>query len=117
MSRRRVDANVISELRKSNCDPAAKARTDTQPPESLHLSRVTLAEIRFGIERVTDATFRGTLLAWLDDTVRPWFAERILDIDAVESNPVRNSGTRVTLGERVPHRGSRPETPIPAPPL
>ncbi|MDG4602000.1 MAG: hypothetical protein P9C48_07490 [Defluviicoccus sp.] len=81
MSRWRVEANVISELRKPKCNPTVKARTDAQPPESLHLSRVTIAEIRFGIERVTDATFRGTLLAWLDDTVRPWFAERILDID------------------------------------
>ncbi|MFZ1415824.1 MAG: hypothetical protein WAS73_14785 [Defluviicoccus sp.] len=38
-----------------------------------------IAEIRFGIERVADAALRGTLLAWLDDTLRPWFAERILE--------------------------------------
>ncbi|HRW61402.1 Twitching motility protein PilT [uncultured Defluviicoccus sp.] len=81
MRRWLLDTNVISELRKPRCDPAVKAWADAQAPDTLHLSRVTLAEIRFGIERVTDATFRGTLLAWLDDTLRPWFAGRILDID------------------------------------
>ena len=81
MKRWLLDTNVISELRKPKCDPAVKEWADAQPPETLYLSRVTLAEIRFGIERAMDATFRGTLLAWLDDTLRPWFAGRILDID------------------------------------
>ncbi|MFZ1415713.1 MAG: type II toxin-antitoxin system VapC family toxin [Defluviicoccus sp.] len=81
MSRWLLDANVVSELRKPKCDLAVKAWADAQSPETLCLSRVTIAEIRFGIERVADAAFRGTLQAWLDDTLRPWFAERILDID------------------------------------
>jgi predicted nucleic acid-binding protein len=46
-----------------------------------HLEPVAISEFRFGIERVADAAFRGTLQAWLDDTQRPWFAGRILDID------------------------------------
>lgn len=81
MRRWLLDTNVISELRKPRCDPAVKAWADTQTPKRLHLSRVTLAEIRFGLERVTDPAFRAELVAWLDDTLRPWFARRILDID------------------------------------
>ena len=81
MKRWLLDTNVISELRRPKCDPPVKEWADAQPPETLYLSRVTLAEIRFGIERVADAAFRGTLQAWLDDTLRPWFAKRILDID------------------------------------
>ena len=81
MSRWLLDTNVVSELRKPRCDPSVKAWADAQSPERLYLSRVTIAEIRFGIERVTDAAFRAELLAWLDDTLRLWFAERILDID------------------------------------
>lgn len=76
-----LDTNVLSELRKSSCEPAVKAWADAQPPEKLFLSRVTIAEIRFGIERVEDPVFRAELVAWLDDMLRPWFAERILDID------------------------------------
>jgi hypothetical protein len=76
-----LDTNVISELRKSRCDPAVKAWADAQTPEQLYLSRVTLAEIRFGIERVIEPAFRAELVGWLDSTLRPWFARRILDID------------------------------------
>lgn len=76
-----LDTNVLSELRKSNCAPAVKAWADTQAPGKLYLSRVTIAEIRFGMERVADPAFAAQLLAWLDDTLRPWFADRILDID------------------------------------
>jgi toxin FitB len=42
---------------------------------------MTVAEIQFGIERVTDPGFRGELEAWLRDGVRAWFGERILDVD------------------------------------
>lgn len=76
-----LDTNVISELRKPRCQPAVRAWADAQPPQSLHLSRVTVAEIRFGIERVADAAFRRQLSHWLGATLRPWFAGRILDID------------------------------------
>lgn len=79
MSRWLLDTNVIAELRRPDCNQAVKAWANAQSPQALFLCRVTIAEIRFGIERVTDATFRGTLLAWLDDTLRPWFAGRILD--------------------------------------
>lgn len=81
MRRWLLDTNVVSELRKPKCDLAVKAWADARSPETLYLSRVTIAEIRFGIERVTNAVFRAELLAWLDETLRPWFAERILDID------------------------------------
>jgi hypothetical protein len=42
---------------------------------------VTLAEIRFGIERVTDPVFHQELVQWLDGTLRPWFSNRILPVD------------------------------------
>ena len=76
-----IDTNVISELRKPKCDLAVKAWAEAQPPERLNLSRVTIAEIRFGIERIAHPAFHAELVAWLDDKLRPWFAERILDID------------------------------------
>lgn len=76
-----LDTNVISELRKANCDPAVRIWADAQAPQTLYLSRVTIAEIRSGTERVADPVFRAELVTWLDDTLWPWFAERILDID------------------------------------
>lgn len=77
-----LDTNVISELRKPNCNPNVKQWTDRQPPQSFYLSTVTLAEIRFGIEQLRDnAALKKELVEWLDGTLRPWFTERILPVD------------------------------------
>jgi len=77
-----VDTNVVSELRKGpRAHEAVRAWAEAVPPAACYLSRVTLAEIRFGIERVADPAFRAELEAWLRDGVRPWFGERILELD------------------------------------
>ena len=77
-----LDTNVISELRKSNCNPQVKAWVDNQPPTSMYLSRVTIAEIRYGIERLPIGDrLRGQLEAWLTEELRPWFSDRLLDVD------------------------------------
>jgi predicted nucleic acid-binding protein len=51
-----------------------------QPLDLLYVSAVTLAEIRFGIEFVKDASRRGELNAWLTNEVRPLFAQRVLEV-------------------------------------
>jgi predicted nucleic acid-binding protein len=72
----------VSELRKgTRTNVAVRAWAEAVPPSSCFLSRVTVAEIQFGIERVADPGFRGELEAWLRDGVRAWFGERILDVD------------------------------------
>lgn len=76
-----LDTNVISELRKQNCHPAVKIWSDRQVPQSFYLSTVTMAEIRFGIERVEDELFRQELIQWLEHTLRPWFGDRLLPVD------------------------------------
>lgn len=76
-----LDTNVISELRKPACNPQVKAWADGQPPESFFLSTVTLAGIRYGIEQQKNPAFRNALLTWLDQSLRPWFAGRILEVD------------------------------------
>ena len=81
MSRYLLDTNVVSELRKAHPDPNVKAWADGQPPHRLYLSAVTLAEIRYGIERRRDDGLRAELEDWLARQLRPWFAGRILAID------------------------------------
>ncbi len=77
-----LDTNIISELRKPNCHPNVKQWADSQLPQSFYLSTVTLAEIRFGIERLQDSdALRQELTEWLEGTLRPWFTERILPVD------------------------------------
>ena len=77
-----LDTNVISELRKPRCDDRVRAWSEAQVPSSMYLSRVTIAEIRYGIERLPAADrSRKRLEAWLTHELRPWFADRLLDAD------------------------------------
>ena len=76
-----LDTNVISELRKPACHAAVRRWAAEEPPERLFLSVVTIAEIRFGIERQSDPSFRSELGTWLDTELRPWFQGRLLAID------------------------------------
>ena len=75
-----LDTNVISELRRPKPEPGVVAFVAAQPLDCLFLSTVTLAEIRFGIELVTDASRRAELNDWLNLTVRPMFEQRVLPI-------------------------------------
>ena len=76
-----LDANIVSELRKARPDSRVKAWADAQPANSLFLSSVTIAEIRYGIAIQTDPAFRIELENWLERGLRPWFADRILPVD------------------------------------
>ena len=75
-----LDTNVISELRRPRPDQRVVAFIAAQPLETLHLSTVTLAEIRFGIELVADASRRAELATWLTHKVRPMFEYRVLPV-------------------------------------
>lgn len=77
-----LDTNVVSELRKPRCDARVKTWSELHAPSSFFLTTITLAEIRFGIEElVGQEKFRSELETWLDGTLRPWFANRIIEID------------------------------------
>lgn len=76
-----LDTNVISELRRPRPEPRVTEFVSAQPGEMLFLSDVTLAEIRFGIEQIDDASRRADLNLWLDRSLRPLFAGRILAVD------------------------------------
>lgn len=76
-----LDTHVVSELRKKHPDSHVEAWSDAQAADSLFLSSVTLAEIRYGIEKQPDLKLRNELAVWLDHRLRPWFAGRILPVD------------------------------------
>ena len=51
------------------------------PRVACFLSRVSIAEIHFGIARVTDPAFRAELEAWVRDGLLAWFGDRVLEVD------------------------------------
>lgn len=75
-----LDTNVLSELRRPRPEPRVLAFIADQPLERLYTSVVSIAEIRFGIERLTDPLQRDVLNAWLTHQVRPMFEQRVLPV-------------------------------------
>ena len=75
-----LNTNVLSELRRPKPKPKVVSFVAAQTLDLLYVSSVTLAEIRFGIECVSDATKRGALIDWLAHSVRPMFDQRILPV-------------------------------------
>lgn len=73
-----LDTNVLSEPFKPNADPAVLAWMDAQAIETLYLSTITLAEIRFGIAALPDGKRRAILHQRMEEQVLPAFADRIL---------------------------------------
>ena len=75
-----LDTNVISELRRARPNSRVRAFVAAQPLEQLFVSTVSFAEIRFGIERVSDPVRRAELGDWLLHKVRPMFDQRALEV-------------------------------------
>jgi len=75
-----LDTNVVSELRKRRPEPRVAGFIAGQSLDSLYVSEVTLAEIRFGIEGAPDPARRAELNDWLTHKLRPMFERRVLPI-------------------------------------
>ena len=101
-----LDTNVLSELRRPLPHPQVLSFVATRPLQSLFISAVTLAEIRFGIELVGDASKRATLTDWLTHRVRPVFAQRVLP---VSEDVMLKWRLLVEEGRKLNHTDSQPD--------
>ena len=79
-----IDTNVISEPLRPQPQASVIAWLDRQPIETLYLSAITVAELRYGIAILPDGRKKQLLTERLEQAVLPLFAGRILDfgIDA-----------------------------------
>ena len=75
-----LDTNILSELRRPKPNRKVIDFVAAQPLDLLFVSIVTFAEIRFGIEVITDPVRRAELNDWLSHKVRPMFEERVLPV-------------------------------------
>ena len=76
-----VDTNVISETLRQQPDPAVVRWMDAQSIETLYLSAVTVAELRYGIAVLPEGRRRQVLHSGLEQSVLPLFEGRILPFD------------------------------------
>jgi predicted nucleic acid-binding protein len=101
-----LDTNVVSELRKPKPDSKVINFVAAQPGETLFVSDVTLAEITYGIEQLSNAARRTDLRLWLERNLRPLFAGRTLAI--TEDVIVRWKGM-VVEGQKRGHTFGQPD--------
>lgn len=77
-----LDTNVVSEPLKLSGDPGVLSWMDAQIIETLYLSTISLAELRFGIAALAPGKRRDTLHASFEQRILPLFVGRILSFDA-----------------------------------
>jgi predicted nucleic acid-binding protein len=75
-----LDTNILAEMRRQRPEPKVLGFIAGQKLDLLFVSSVTLAEIRFGIELLTDAARRAELNLWLTQKLRPMFEQRVLPV-------------------------------------
>ena len=101
-----LDTNILSELRRPRPEPKVVAFVAAQALDRLYVSAVTLAEIRFGIERVADLSRRAALNDWLAHTLRPMFDQRVLP---VSEDVMFKWRLLVEAGRKARHTFSQPD--------
>ena len=93
-----IDTNVISELWKAEPNPDVLAWMDAQAVETLYLSAVTVAELRFGVAAMPEGKRRSIYQERLEKEVLPAFTGRVLPFDLAASRAYADlmAGARLT---------------------
>jgi hypothetical protein len=81
-----LDTNVVSEWVKPYPNPGVISWLASVDEDRVFLSVITLAELRYGIERMAPGSRRKRLAEWLEDELPMRFEERILSIDAATAD-------------------------------
>ncbi|TBY84243.1 type II toxin-antitoxin system VapC family toxin [Rhizobium leguminosarum bv. viciae] len=80
-----IDTNVISEPWKPTPDNQVLAWIDAQAVETLFVSAITVAELRFGIAAMPSGRRKTVLDDRLEQEVLPLFSGRVLSFDMAAS--------------------------------
>jgi predicted nucleic acid-binding protein len=77
-----LDTNVVSELMKAQIDLPVARFSDLQPVDTLFLPSLVVAEIRYGIARMSAGRRRNEVEKGFETLLETGFAARILFFDA-----------------------------------
>ena len=76
-----LDTNVLSEMRKSDCNPRVRAFTDGIPGENIFICAITVGELCYGVEKLPAGKKKHELAVWLYTKLPEWFNGRIVSLD------------------------------------
>lgn len=80
-----LDTNVVTEPMRPMPDTGVVGWIDAQAIETLYLSAMTVAELRFGVAVLPDGKRKDQLRTRLEGEVLPLFSDRILAFDLAAS--------------------------------
>lgn len=89
-----LDTNVVSDPLRQSGNHRVLVWLDAQAVETLYLSAISLAELRFGIATLPPGKRRDALDASLNERILPLFGERVLVFDAACANAYAALRTR-----------------------
>lgn len=95
-----LDTNVVSEPLRPAGDPAVLAWLDAQAIETLYLSAISLAELRFGIAALPDGRRKEMLHAKVEQSILLLFGDRILPFDTAASAAYAVLRARARIAEK-----------------
>jgi len=93
-----IDTNVLSELWTVEPNQNVLAWIDAQTVETLYLSAVTVAELRFGLATMPEGKRRTIYQKRLEQEVLPTFAGRVLPFDLETSQAYAHLMARAMAG-------------------
>jgi predicted nucleic acid-binding protein len=94
-----LDTNIPSEMIRTGPDPRVNAWVSAQEDVTLHLSVVTIGELRKGLPAHSKGKRRSRLQDWLEGEIIPLFTGRILPVtQAIANRWGVLSGQRQTAG-------------------
>lgn len=93
-----VDTNVISEPLRQSPESRVAEWLDMQALETLYLSAITVAELRFGVHSLPAGRRRARLHEDLERRVLPMFAGRVLVFDLAASQAYAELMARARSG-------------------
>jgi len=91
-----LDTNAVSEWVKPRPNPGVIRWMEAADEDRIFLSVISLAELRYGVERLAPGARRSRLEAWLQDELPLRFEGRILPVD---DNVAGAWGRAVARGE------------------
>ncbi len=76
-----LDTCFLSELRKPKPNHGVSDWLYHVDEHNLYISSVSICEIQKGISQLNAPVFQQNLTQWLDDTLLPWFEDKIIPVD------------------------------------
>ena len=105
-----LDTNVLSEPLKTKPSPKTMEWLDQQSAETLFITAISRAELRFGVLKLPDGKRKSALAAQIE-RVLDLFRERTLDFDAAAADKLAEIAAHC---ERIGKRATAPDAYIAA---